>query len=134
MAQPNFIAEIPGIEVESNYEPIIGPKPNTEPEVKPSYAERANNAHKNAGQKMDAVTQSKTRGEDDDEYDASVVDIEESDDESYGGEYTGIKIEAIKIEDVPEEDDEDNPTSLSEQDIVPPMASLGRGKRVRVPR
>ena len=41
MVQPNFIAEIPGIEVESNYEPIIGPKPNTEPEVKSSYADRA---------------------------------------------------------------------------------------------
>ena len=29
LVQPNFIAEIPGIEVESNYELIIGPKPNT---------------------------------------------------------------------------------------------------------
>ena len=41
LVQPNFIAEIPGIEVESDYEPIIWPKPNTEPEVKSSYAERA---------------------------------------------------------------------------------------------
>ena len=41
--QPDFIAEIPGIEVESDYEPIIGPTPNTEPEVKSSYAERAKN-------------------------------------------------------------------------------------------
>ena len=44
LVQPNFIAEIPGIEVESDYEPIIGPKPNTEPEVKSSYVERAKNA------------------------------------------------------------------------------------------
>ena len=29
LVQPNFISEIPGIEVESNYELIIGPKPNT---------------------------------------------------------------------------------------------------------
>ena len=36
LVQPNFIAEIPGIEVESDYEPIIDPKPNTEPEVKSS--------------------------------------------------------------------------------------------------
>ena len=43
LVQTNFIAEIPGIEVESNYEPIIGPKPNTEPEVKSSYVERAKN-------------------------------------------------------------------------------------------
>ena len=34
LVQPDFIAEIPGIEVESDYEPIIGPKPKTEPEVK----------------------------------------------------------------------------------------------------
>ena len=48
--------------------------------------------------------------------------------------YPGIKQEAIKVEDVPEDDDEDNPPSLSERDSLPPMASLGRGKRVRVPR
>ena len=33
-----------------------------------------------------------------------------------------------------EDDDEDNPPSLTKRDIVPPMASLGRGNRVRVPR
>ena len=37
LVQPDFIAEIPGIEVKRDYEPIIGPKPNTEPEVKSSY-------------------------------------------------------------------------------------------------
>ena len=73
LVQLNFIAEIPGIEVESDYEPIIGPKPNTEPEVKSSYAERAKNARKNAGRKTDVVTKSKTRGVDDDEDDASVI-------------------------------------------------------------
>ena len=71
---------------------------------------------------------------DDDEDDASVTDIEEYDDESDGGVYPGIKQEVIKVEDVPENDDEDNPPSMAEQDSVPPMASLGRGKRVRVPR
>ena len=50
-----------------------------EPEVKSSYSERAKNARKNAGQKTDVVKQSKTRGVDDDEDDASVIDIEESD-------------------------------------------------------
>ena len=40
----------------------------------------------------------------------------------------------IQVEDVPEDDDEYNPPSLAERDSVPPMASLGRGKRVRVPR
>ena len=80
------------------------------------------------------MTQSKTRVVDDDEDDASVIDIKESDDKSDGGLYPGIKQEDIKIEDVPEDDDEDNPPSLSEQDSVPPMASLGRGKRIRVPR
>ena len=48
--------------------------------------------------------------------------------------YPGIKQEAIKVEDVPENDDEDNPPSLAERDSVPPMASLDRGKIVRVPR
>ena len=47
--------------------------------------------------------------------------------------YPGIKQEAIKVEDVPEDDDEGNSPSLYERDIVPPIASLGRGKRVRVP-
>ena len=88
----------------------------------------------NAGQMTDVVTQSKTRGVYDDEDDSSVIEIEESYDESDGGVYIRIKQEAIKVEDVPEYDDEDNPPSIAEQDIVPPMASLGRGKRVRVPR
>ena len=65
LVQPNFIAEIPGIEVESNYDPIIGPKPNTEPEVNSSYAERVKNTRKNSGRNTDVVTQSRTRGEDD---------------------------------------------------------------------
>ena len=47
--QPNFIAEIPGIDFKSNYDPIIGPKPNIELEIKSSYAERAKNARKNFG-------------------------------------------------------------------------------------
>ena len=38
LVQPDFIAEIPGIEVKSNYEPIICPTPNTEPEVNSSYS------------------------------------------------------------------------------------------------
>ena len=36
LVHPNCIAEIPGIEVKSDYEPIIGPQPNTEPEGKSS--------------------------------------------------------------------------------------------------
>ena len=134
LVQPNFIAEIPGIEVESDYEPIIGQNPDTEPDVKSSYAERAKMRIKNSGRKTDIVTQSKTRGVDDDGYDASVIEIEESDGESDGGVYPGIKQEAIKVEDVPENDDEDNPPSLAKQDSVPPVVILGIGKRVRVPR
>ena len=44
------------------------------------------------------MTQSRTRGVDDDEDDDSVIEIEESDDESDGGVYPGIKKEAIKVE------------------------------------
>ena len=42
--------------------------------------------------------------------------------------------EAIQVEDVHEDDDEDNPPNLAKRDSVPPMASLDRGKRLRVPR
>ena len=49
LVQTNFIAEFPGIEVESAYEPIIRPKHNTEPEVNSSYAERAKKARKHFG-------------------------------------------------------------------------------------
>ena len=35
---------------------------------------------------------------------------------------------------MPEDDAEDDPPSLAERDNIPPMAGLGRGKRVRVPR
>ena len=105
-----------------------------EPQVKSSYAERANNACKHSGRKTDVLTQSNTIGVDDDEGDASVIEIEEYDEESDGGVYPGIEKEAIKVEDVPENDDQDNPPSLAEQDIVNPMESLGRGKRVRLPR
>ena len=80
LVQPNFIAEIPGIEVESEYKLIIGPKPNTETEVNSSYAEHANKARKNDGWKTDVVTQSNTRGLYDDEDDASFIEIEDSDD------------------------------------------------------
>ena len=73
LVQPDFISEIPGVEVDSDYEPIIRQKHDTEPEVKSSYAERAKNAHKNADRKTDVVTHSKTRGVDNDEDDASVI-------------------------------------------------------------
>ena len=91
LIQSNFIAEIPCIEVKSDYEPIIGPKPNTEPEVKSSYAQRTKNAHKNAGRKKDVVTQSNTIVVDNDVDVASIIEIEEYDDESDGGVYPGIK-------------------------------------------
>ena len=35
---------------------------------------------------------------------------------------------------MPENDDEDNPPSMDEQDSVPPIARLGRAKRVQLPR
>ena len=91
LVQPNFIAKIPLIEVESDYEPIMGPKPSTEPEVNSSYAERAKKARKNAGQNTDVMTHPKTRGVDDDEDDASVIEIEDFDVKSDGGFYARIK-------------------------------------------
>ena len=70
----------------------------------------------------------------DDEDDASVIEIKESDEESDGGVYPGIKQESIKFEDMPENDYEDNPPSMAERDSVPPMVSLGRFKIGIVPR
>ena len=82
------------------------------------------------------MTQSKTRvvDDNDDEDDSSVIEIEDSDDKSDGGVYPGIKQEAIQVEDVPEDNDEDNPPSLAKRESVPPMAIQGKDKRVRVPR
>ena len=34
LIQPDFIAEIPGIEMDSNYDKIIGPTPDEEQDVK----------------------------------------------------------------------------------------------------
>ena len=91
LVQTHFIAETTGIEAESSYGAIIGPQPNTEPQVNSSHAERTKNARKSAGQKTDVVTQSKTRGVGDDEDDASVIEVEDSDEKSDGGVYPGIK-------------------------------------------
>ena len=68
---------------------------------------------KNAGRKTYVVTQSNTIGVDDDDDDASVIEIEDSDDESDRGVYPKIKQEEIQVEDVPEDDDEDNYLSLA---------------------
>ena len=64
------------------------------------------------------MTQSKNRGLDDDEDDTSVIEIEEYDDESDGGVYPRIKQEAIKVEDMPEDGDEDNPPVENELLVV----------------
>ena len=47
--------------------------------------------------------------------------------------HIGIKQEEIQVEDMPEDDDEDNPPNRADRDSIPPMASLGRCKRVRAP-
>ena len=46
LVQPNLKSEIPDIDVESDYDPVIDPKPNTEPEVNYSHEERAKKARK----------------------------------------------------------------------------------------
>ena len=65
LIQPDFIAEIPGIEVDSNYDKIIGPKPDEEQDVKPSISERAAAVHRNAGLEANVDVQITTRGVDD---------------------------------------------------------------------
>ena len=74
------------------------------------------------------MIQFKTRGVDDDEDDASVTDVEDSDDESDGGVYPGIKQETIKVEDIPEDDDENNRVGSPQVKIIRVECKMDRIK------
>ena len=49
LIQPDFISEIPRIKMDSDYDKIIGPKPDEEQDVKPSISEHAAAARRNYG-------------------------------------------------------------------------------------
>ena len=81
LVQPNFIAEIPGIPLESDYLEIQPPQiSNQVPEI--PAAQRTAAARKNAGRDVQMTTQITPRGVDEGDDDASVIDITGSDNES----------------------------------------------------
>ena len=53
LVQPDYIAEVPGIEVQGDYDQIIGPKPDAGAHKKiPSVTQRMAEASKNAGRNL----------------------------------------------------------------------------------
>ena len=81
LVQPDFIAEIPGIPLESDYQEIQPPNTSSQVQKMPA-AQRTAAARKNAGRDMQMTTQIKPRGVDAGDEEASVIDITGSDDES----------------------------------------------------
>ena len=81
LVQPGFIAEIPGIPLESDYLEIQPPQTSIQvPKV--AAAQRTTAARNNAGHDMQMTTQIKPRGVDAGDKEASVIDITGSDDDS----------------------------------------------------
>ena len=92
LIQPDFIAEIPGIDMDSTYYKIIGPKPDEEQDVNPSISERAAATRRNTGLETDVDVHVMTRGVDDDIEETPVDEVDnESNDESDGGVYPLVK-------------------------------------------
>ena len=65
LIKPDFVDEITGIDMDSDYEKIIGPKPDEEHDAKPSISEHAADASRNAGLETNVNIHSTTRGVDD---------------------------------------------------------------------
>ena len=88
LTKPDFITEIPGIELKEDFDKILGPVQNV-PEEKPTIAERVASARLNTGLDTDDVTLSQARGveddgvNDDDDVPPLIEDVDsDSDDES----------------------------------------------------
>ena len=81
LVQPDFIAEIPGIPIESDYQEVEPPNTSSQVQKMPA-AQRTAAARTNAGLNMKVTTQIKSRGVDEGDDDASVIDATGSDDES----------------------------------------------------
>ena len=106
LIQPDFISEIPRIEVDSDYDKTIVPKPDEERDVKPSISERAADARINAGLENNVDIHITTRGVDDDIEETPVNEVDdESDDKSDGGVYSLVKEEDHNLGDDPEEEE-----------------------------
>ena len=95
--QPDYIAEVPGIEVQGDYDKIIGPKPDAGTHKKiPSVTKRMAKASKNTGHNLEANTQVNSRGVNIDSSDRSVIDLSGENDKPDGGVYP-VKQEPVII-------------------------------------
>ena len=104
IVQPDFIAEVPGIIVQGDYDNIIRPKPDagSDKEI-PSIAKRMAEASENAGRNLEVNTQVKARGVGIGSSDVSGIDLRGDDDDPDGGVYH-FKQELVIIKE--ESDDE----------------------------
>ena len=86
--QPEFIAEVPGIEFQEDYDMMIGPNPDAGSEKEmPFVAQHMSEASDNAGRNLEANTQVKARGVDIGSSDGSVIDLSGDNDKPDGGVY-----------------------------------------------
>ena len=110
--QPEYIAEVPGIEIQGDYYKIISPKPDAGTHKKiPSVTQRMAEASKNSGRNLEANTQVKARGVNIGSSDGSVIDPSGDNDEPDGGVYP-IKQESVIIEEAPDDGEGDDAPSL----------------------
>ena len=139
LVQPEFIAEVPGIEVQGDYDMIIRPKPDAGLDKEMlSVAQHMTEASENAGRNLEANTQVKARGVDIGSSDGSVIDLRGDNDEPDGGVYH-VKQELVIIKEASDDEEGDDAPSLvygsdsdssdNEDDNPSPT---GRGHRVRV--
>ena len=123
--QPDFIAEIPGIDMDSDYEKIIGPKPDEEQDANPWVSKREAAARRNAGLETNVDVHVTTRGVDDDIEETPVDEVnDESDDKSDGGVYPLVAEEDHSSGYDPEEEGNYQPE---------PEVPIGRIHRIRRP-
>ena len=124
LVQPDFITEIPGIPLESDYQEIEPPNTLSQVQEMPA-AQRTAAARKNAGRDMKVTTQITPRGVDDD---ASVIDVTGSDDESkFEGENNHFPAEGVDQEMKIESEDS------GDSGVPPQDAGLRRSSRRRTP-
>ena len=139
LVQPDFIAGVPGIEVQGDYDNIIGTKPDVRSDKEiPSFAQSMAEASENYGRNLEANTQVKARRVDIGSSDGSVIDLSGDDDKPDGGVYH-VKQESVIIEKAPDDEEGDYAPSLvygsdsnSSDDEDDDPSPTGQGHRVIV--
>ena len=122
LVQPDFVPEIPGIEMEEDHEQIDGKKAEEPVSTRDSMKSRIAQARHNAGLDSDKETPANPRG-----VEAGTGTSNDADDAVYDspGSEPPPLVENVDSDDEDEEDGE--PT------VEPPKPELGRGKRIRRP-